>query len=462
MSASSPTFTSSSPQIGHLRVQIVGAVHTPDDPDYDGARRAWNLTVEQSPAVVVEPTSADEVVVALRFARTAGLPVAVQATGHGVTRAADGALLLLTRRLDDVVVDPVARRARIGAGVTWEPVLAAAQEHGLAPLVGSAPHVGAVGYTLGGGMGWIARRHGLAADRVVMVEIATADGELRRVTADSDPDLFWALRGAGVGSFGVVTAMEIELVPVTMVTGGNLLYPVEMAPDVMARFRDWTPDLPDGFTAAVTIMNYPPLEIVPEPVRGRSFVLVRGCHVGDPGDAEGLLADWRDWRVPAIDLFGLMPFTQVAAISQDPVDPVPACVTSERIRELSDDVIDTVIEHTTGAPPPLLFSELRLLGGAIGTGDSAASEALRGASFTLQSVGITPTVDAVRETQERLEAMRSQLRPWSAGGAYLNFLEGGERRARARSAFSGSSWERLRRVKSQVDPTGMMAHGLMV
>ena len=398
----------------------------------------------------------------MRFARSHGLPVAVSATGHGMVRTADGAVLVLTRRLDGVAVDPDARRAVLGAGVQWGPVLALAQTHGLAPLLGSAPHVGAVGYTLGGGYGWLGRQHGLAADRVVSFELVTPDGTVHRPSRAVERDLFDALRGGGAGTLGVVTAMEIELVEVDTVVAGNLLYPVEDAAEVMARFRDWARDLPEAMTAAVTVMNFPPLPEVPEPVRGRSFVIVRGCHCGDPAEADALLDHWRSWRQPVLDLFGPMPFAESAAISQDPVDPMPAAVTSEVLADLDDAAIGAIVDHTApgDTPPLVIFSEARRLGGAIGRGDSPAGERLRDAGYLLESVAVVPEPGLAPVVEGMMARLREGLAGSATGAAYLNFLEGEEKAIRARDAMTAAAWDRLCELRTRLDPDGMMARGL--
>ncbi len=461
MSVTLEPLTPTADAVAQLRLQLAGIVHAPADLTYDDARLAWNLSVGQAPALVVEPVSADDVVVALRFARATGLPVAVQTTGHGLARAADGALLINLRRLDGVSVDPAARRARLGGGATWGPVLAQAQRHGLAPLLGSAPHVGAVGYTLGGGMGWLARRHGLSADLVHSIDLATADGTILTVTRDRDAELFWALLGGGAGTLGVVTAMEVELVEVTTVTAGNLFYPGDQAREVMARFREWVSDAPADLTAAVSVMNFPSLDVVPEALRGRTFTIVRGCHCGDAADAEKQLAFWRDWRAPAIDMFGPMPFTEIATVSQDPVDPVPGASSAELLTDLPDDLIDSIVRHTTEQPgPPILtFTEIRHLGGAIGTGDNAASDALRDARFVAHSVGVTATSDDAATVMATLASLHADLRRHGTGHAYLNFLELDERRHRVRDAFGEAGLERLRAVKHRVDALGRFDHG---
>ena len=451
-------------ELTRLRTEVAGPVSTSAEDTYDGARASWNRAFDLRPAVVVEPLDAADVVAAVRFAGRTGLGVGIQATGHGVAAAADDALLLATRRMDDVQVDPVARTARLGAGVSWGPVLAEAQLHGLAPLAGSAPHVGAVGYTLGGGMGWLARRHGLSADKVHALEVVTADGELRRVTADDDPELFWALRGGGAGSLGVVTAMEIELVPVSDVYAGNLLYPTELADEVFGRYETWVADVPDELTSAVVVMNFPPFEEVPEPIRGRSFVIVRGCWCGPSEEGGALIDSWRSWREPLLDAFGPMPFAEMAAISQDPVDPVPAQVCTDSLSALGPEVARTILGHTlpAGGPPELIFSEVRHGGGALARADRGAGHAALGdVTFLTHSVGI-PDPAAPDRLGTHLRKLRDALAPHRTRHAYLNFLDGEDRRARTREAFTAPEWERLRAVKTAVDPENRFCFGLVL
>lgn len=463
MSVAVPT-PSSPPaaDVAELRAQVEGPVATPSDPEYDGARASWNLAFDARPAVIVEPVGAGDVAAALRFAAAADLGVAVQATGHGIARTSDDAVLVSTRRLDEVTVDPAARTARIGAGAQWGPVLAQAQLHGLAPLAGSAPHVGAVGYTLGGGMGWLARKHGLSADKVRAFEVVTPDGRLRRVSADDEPELFWALCGAGAGGLGVVTAMEIDLVGVDRVYAGNLLYPAELAPEVFARFRDWVRDVPDELTSAVVVMNFPPFEEVPEPVRGRSFAMLRGCWCGPLERGAALVDEWRSWTQPALDLFGPMPFAQMAEISQDPVDPVPAMVATESLDDLAPGAVRAMIDHTlpSGGPPALIFTEVRHGGGALAApGGGAGRDRLRDVAFVTHSVGLLDPAAPAGLTSH-LDSLREALAPFRGHHAYLNFLDGEERRERTREAFTDREWARLRAVKAAVDPRDRLRHGL--
>lgn len=451
--------------VATLRMQVSGLVHERADDGYAAACAGFNLTHQQRPALVVEATSVHDVVAAVRFARRHGLGIGVQATGHGLARTTDErALLIVTRGLDTVDVDPVTRTAWVGAGVRWAPVLAAAQKHGLAPLLGSSPTVGAVGYTLGGGMGWLARKHGLSCDRVRRFELVTADGSVVEASAESNRDIFFALRGAGAGNLGVVTGMEIDLVEVTTVHAGNLHYPASMAHEVLARWRDWLPTVPDELTSAVALMNYPPLPEVPEPLRGRSFAILRGCHVGDPAEAASLLAHWRDWCAPELDSFGPMPFSDVATISNDPVDPMPGMSTGAWLDDLDATAIDALVAGTfpTHGPPTIVVTELRHAGGAIArpVTDTVAAFGNRDALVSLQMVGVTPTPDARDGFADHTAAVMEALGACRSGATYLNWLEGEEKRRAARTALGDRTSRLLAAIKAAVDPDDVFDRGL--
>ena len=343
--------------------------YLPGDPGYEEARLAWNRKVEQRPRLIVVAKSAQDVIAAVTFARQNGLGVAVQATGHGNVRPADDCLLILTKEMDGVEIDPVRQTARVEAGTQWGKVLAAAQEHGLAPLLGSSPTVGAVGYTLGGGLGWLGRKYGLSTDNVLQFEVVTSDGLLRTVSSTEHSDLFWGLRGGG-GSLGVITSMTIRLFPVSQVYAGNLFYPASMAKDVFRRYRDWIANAPDELTTSVLVMNFPPIPHLPDILRGQTFVMVRGCYCGDQAEGESLMRYWRDWQAPLIDDFKIIPFSEAATISNDPVDPMPGFNTGAWLRQLSDSAIDAIVDYASrrGWPSPLVFAEVRHAGGAIRTG----------------------------------------------------------------------------------------------
>jgi FAD/FMN-containing dehydrogenase len=443
--------------VRELRAQVRGSVIGPADNGYDAARTGWNLVASPRPALIVIADDTDDVVIAVRFAAAHRLPVAVRATGHGPGPAADDALLIVTSRLTGVTIDPVARTARIRAGAKWGAVLGPAQQHGLAPLLGSTTDVGAVGYTLGGGMGWLARKHGLACDSVRSIDLVTPDGVETRTSPQVNPELFWALTGAGAGTFGVVTEIEIELYPVDTVYAGNLFYPVELARDVLRRWRDWIVGMDENLTSAVTVINFPPLPVVPEPLQGRSFVLVRGAWSGLNIDrGRELIDQWRAWREPEIDRFGPMPFSNADAISMDPVDPLPSLLSSECFDTLHDNAIDIVVDAVVpvpGRPPMLLLAEFRHAGGAIRK-KAAGAVAARGRSgeVVLSMAGVPMDPQAFQVVEAHQRATRQRLETYVSGAAYLNFLDSDERRTRAGQAFAESDLERLSRVKIAMDP----------
>ncbi|MBA2534031.1 MAG: FAD-binding oxidoreductase, partial [Rubrobacter sp.] len=291
-----------------LRARLRGALLRPGEEGYDEARAAWNLNALQKPALVVVAESAADVVAAVRFARDEGLGVGIMATGHGVGMPSDGGLLVNTSRMRGVRVDPVARTAQVQAGALWKDVIPAAHAHGLATLAGSAPHVGVVGYTMGGGFGWLGRKYGLSSASVTEAEVVTAEGELIRVSADENADLFWGLKGGG-GNFGIVTSLEFRLYPLATVYGGSIFYPVEKAREVLDLYARWSAGLPDEMTTAVAFMNIPPLPHLPELLRGRSVVVVKGCYCGErSGKGEEMFRPVREGLgEPIIDTFREMP-----------------------------------------------------------------------------------------------------------------------------------------------------------
>src|SRR5215471_21205763 len=238
-----------------LQAAIAGQVFVPGEAGYDQARQAWNLAVDQRPAVVVEAGSATDVAPAVRFARAHGMRIAPQGTGHGAgpLEPLDGAMLLRMARMRTVHIDPAARTARAEAGAVWQDVIVPAAEHGLAGLAGNSPNVGVAGYTLGGGLGWLGRRYGLAANSVTAAELVTPGGDLVRADADHDSDLFWAVRGGG--GIGVVTALEMRLYPVGELYAGDLFFPIGRAAEVLHAWREWTATAPDDVTSLVHLLR---------------------------------------------------------------------------------------------------------------------------------------------------------------------------------------------------------------
>src|SRR5215469_15976139 len=326
-----------------LREAVTGEVFATGDAGYDQARQAWNLAIDERPAVVVMAESAADVAQALRFARTRGMRIAPQGTGHGAEplEPLRGAMLLRTSRMRSVRIDPVSRTARAEAGALWQDVTVPAGEHGLAALAGSSPNVGVTGYTLGGGIGWLARRYGLAANSVTAAEIVTPSGRFVRTDADHEPDLFWAVRGGG-GSVGVVTALEMRLYPVRDLYAGALFFPIQRAAEVLHAWREWTATVPDEVTSLGRILRLPPLPEVPDPLRGRAFALVEAAYLGEAGAGAALIQPLRQLG-PDLDTFAMIPAPALQQVNMDAAQPVPNQGDGAFLADLPAAAIDALV-----------------------------------------------------------------------------------------------------------------------
>ncbi|HSP73198.1 MAG TPA: FAD-binding oxidoreductase [Gaiellaceae bacterium] len=439
--------------IGALRARIQGDVVLPGEPAWDEARLAWNLAADQRPAAVVYAESAADVSATVQAAVASGLRVAPQGTGHGAMALGELAdtILLKTSRLRGVSIDPEARRGRAEAGVLWIEVVEEAVKHGLTALHGSSPDVGVVGYSLGGGIGWLARRYGLAVNGVTAVELVMADGRLVRADAETESDLFWAVRGGG-GSFGVVTAIELELYPIEEVYAGVLFFPAERGPEVLHAWRTWTETVPDEVTSVGRYMSFPPFPQVPEPLRGRSFVLVEAVFLGDEAEGAELIRPLRELG-PAMDTFATVPAIALTRLHMDPEDPVPGVGDGFMLRSLPPEAVDALVE-VAGAESgsPLLSVEVRHLGGALaqpqpGNGALASLDA----RFAVFAVGIgAPEIAAAVEAQ--LAKVQEALAPWRAEQAYFNFAEAD---TDAAGFYAPTVYRRLRAIRAEVDPDGV-------
>jgi FAD/FMN-containing dehydrogenase len=441
-----------------LRADVCGPVLVPTDPAVSTETAGFNAAVRHRPDVVVGATCAADVAAAVRWAAERGLSVAVQATGHGADVAVEGGVLVTTGRMTSVSVDPVARTARLGPGARWADVVEAAGPRGLAPLSGSSPAVGAVGYVLGGGLPILGRAFGFGADLVRSFEVVTADGRARHVDSGSEPDLFWALRG-GRGAFAVVTEMTVELLPLTTVYGGTILYPGAAAPEVLHRWRRWVLDQPDEMCTSLAVMRFPDLPFLPEPLRGQCVVALRVAYVGPPEEGERLLAPMRDAAPALEDAVGPLPWTASASIHRDPTDPMPVAQAGSTLRELPAEAVDALLGVAgPDAPLPLAMVELRHLGGAFAREPEAPNAVpARDAAFSLFTLGALapPVADAVPGA---LRAVRDALRPWAARGCLLTFLGEADAEAVSRN-WEPAVWARLRAVKAAYDPTEVFRQG---
>ncbi|MEA2471486.1 MAG: hypothetical protein QOE38_2485 [Thermoleophilaceae bacterium] len=445
----------SSTELRTLKALSSGPVISPSDSGYDEARAAWNLVADQRPAAVAIPENETDIAFAVAYAREAGLRVSVQGTGHNPVPLGDmsDSLLIRTHRMRQVEIDPGARRARVQAGAIWSDVSGPASAHGLAALAGSSPDVGIVGYTLGGGIGYLGRKHGIATNSVTAIELVTADGEHARVDASHDPELFWALRGGG-GNYGVVTAMEFKLYPVSALYGGWLAWPWEQSHEVISRWVEWTRTTPDEVTSMARILQLPPLPDIPEIVRGRQIVAVSAAILGSREDGEWLLGPMRDLR-PEIDTFAEMAPVGLSHLHGDPEHPVPGLSDTRVLDDLPPAAVDAFVEAAgPDAGTALLVAELRQMGGALGRdGEGHGALSRIDGDFVSFAVGMVMDEQMGAAVERDAGALMQAMEPYGHGRSYSNFAE---RPADAGSFYPDDVYARLRAVRARVDPDGLM------
>ena len=427
----------------------------PASPGWDEARKAWDLAVDQHPAAIALPESVAGVAAAVGFARRHGLRVATQGTGHNAAPLGPlgDTVLVKTHRMRQVRIDPDARTARAQAGAVWADVVGPAAGHGLAALAGSSPNVGVVGYTLGGGMGWLGRAYGLSASNVESFEAVTADGRLVRADACTEPDLFWALRGGG-GSFAVVTAVGLRLFGVTEVYAGLLWWPIDAAASVLHAWQELTAGgLPDELTTTFRFLRFPDVPDVPEPVRGRAFAVVDAIHLGTPAEADALLAPLRKLR-PVTDTVQMISMPALSHLHMDPEHPVPGVGDGIMLADLPAEAVTRLLGAAgpgTGSP---LGVELRHVSGEMkrarpGNGALAAVDA----EYALFAAAAAPTPQAVPAIGHQVAAVLSAMSPWAAAQTYLNLTETSRDPA---TFWTPQAYDRLRRIKAAVDPADLI------
>jgi FAD/FMN-containing dehydrogenase len=439
-------------EIEALRQAVAGPVSVPGDETWDLARQAWNLAVDQRPTAVVEAESAEDVVAVVRFARDHGLQVAPQGTGHASQPMGplDDTILLKTHRMRGIEIDPERRIARIEAGVLSLEVSEAAAAHGLIGLPGSSPDVGVVGYALGGGVSFLGRSLGLAANSIVAAELVTPDGRLVRADAETETDLFWAIRGGG-GNFAVVTALEMRLFPITEVYAGSLFFPIERSAEVLGAWRKWAEDQPDAMTSIGRLMQFPPFPQIPEPLRGNAFVMVEAIYLGPEAEGTELLEPMRELG-PSLDTVQTIPAKALTTVHMDPDQPVPGAGDGMLLRDFTPEAIDALADIVPGSP--LLSVEVRQVGGALrrSPANHGAVAMLDGA-FLMYAVGGAPTPEVKHAVETAVDRVLTALAPWSALTTYANFTE---HRVDPRRIWPEHVYHRLRRIKSQVDPAGLI------
>jgi FAD/FMN-containing dehydrogenase len=444
--------TSSTADIGNdLEGRVAGPLLRAGDLFLAAEVAPFNRARTPRPVLAVGATGTGDVAATVGWAALRGHRVAVQATGHGLTSSLAGAVLVTTKRMSWVEVDPLARVARAGAGATWAQVIAAAAPHGLMPLAGSSSRVGGVGYTLGGGLGPLGRKYGFAADLVRRMRLVTFEGAVHEVDPEQEPELFWALRG-GKGNFGIVTELEFDLVPVTRLYGGGIFFGADAAADVLHAYREWAPTLPDETTSSVALLRLPPLPELPEPLRGRFVVHLRMAHLGPAAEGAVLAAPMRAVAPALLDVLADMPAAALDAIHMEPTEPMPAREQGVTLTGLPAEAVDALLAAAgpDADAPSLIMAEIRQLGGALAR-RPAVPNAVAGRSAAYSVLAVAPEDGPAAEVVHRLAQ-------WSTGGALLNFL-GAATAERIRSLWAPAELERLLAVKRLHDPANVFAHG---
>jgi len=444
--------------VADLRHRLTGPAFLPGEPGYSRECSTYNLLTPLRPRVAVGAGTAADVQAAVRFAAEHGLGVAVRGGGHIVARQDEGIVVINTRRMRAVSVDADARRARFGGGALWQDVLDAVTPLGLAPMNGSSPTIGATGYLLGGGHSpCLGRSLGWAAEYISALELVTADGQVRRVTAESEPELFFALRGTK-GNFGLVTAVESEIFPVTHIYGGGLWFAGEHVAEVLHAWREWVADIPDEMSTSVAIQRLPPDPALPEPLRGAFVVHVRVAYNGAAGEGEKLLVRLRAAAPVVLDTVGELTYAQAATIHLDPPVPLPYADRSCGLAELTAQAVDALVRFAGPQSGCQLASiEIRHLGGALDreprTPDAVAA---RGLPYQLFAFGVGPE-EQMPALRAQLATMVDQMRPWADTRRMVSFLSPDEAAGQPvmREIYGAELYDRLARIKRDYDPANM-------
>jgi hypothetical protein len=438
-----------------LRDALVGTAVSYGEPGWDEARQAWNRSADQQPALVVEAATIGDVASTVRFAAANGLRVAVQSTGHGATTLEELAdtILLRTRRMSGVEIDPERRRAKVQAGALWRDVVTAAGRYGLVCLHGLAGTVGVAGYALGGGVGWLVRREGFCAAHILSFEVVKADGSTLHVDEQTAPDLIWALRGGG-GRGVAVTSFEFKLFDLPTAYAGTLMWPIESAEEVVHAYREWVVDLPRELTSNVRLRRFPSAPGVPAPLRGRKLVSVTLAYAGDAELGARLVAPLRAVAVPCVDTLATIPGADLVDIAGDPTQPLPSLGHSRLLSHFDWATAEAYLELGGAASnTPLISLEIRHLGGALrcgdhdpGAGGAVYADAL---AFGVGAAG-SPAA-----SQEVLAALAEFEITFSPFGCERRTILTFDEQERLGDAFSASTARRLEAIARAYDPMGL-------
>jgi FAD/FMN-containing dehydrogenase len=434
-----------------LRARFGEQLLLPRDAAYEAGRFSHNLAYDRRPAAIVRPGDAEGIAAAVRAARALDLDIAVRGGGHSVAghSTSDGGLLIDLREMRAVDIDPFRMTGTAQGGATTGEYTAASQAHGLATPFGDTGNVGLGGLTLGGGIGWLARAHGMTIDNLLAVDLVTADGEVETISESSDAELFWALRGGG-GNFGIAARFRYRLQPVHIVTAGALVLPLTRA--VLRGVVDASLEAPDELTQISFVLNLPPAPFVPAELVGTPAVLVLPVVIGDPGAGATAMAPFRSLAAPIADLVQPMPYETMYQLTQDGRHPGASVMRSSFATELPDSAIDAIIERHATPEGSAAITQLRVLGGAMGRVPAAAT-AFAHRDAQLMTAVIAHVAGDAAETEAWVDAYHAQL-SGGATGVYSNFL-GNEGDARVRQAYPEPTYQRLAAVKRRVDPANV-------
>ena len=447
-----------------LRAGLAGTLLLPGEAGYDAAKAPWLRIIDQHPALVVEAENTADIVLAVSYARTQGLPLGVQATGHGIAKACDGGLLLKLNKMTTIDLDAPARRVKVGPGVSWKELLTATQPRGLVAPSGQVSSVGVIGYTLGGGIGWLVRKHGECCEYVRGATVVLASGEVVRASATENPDLLWALRGGG-GNFGVVAELELELVaePAPMLAGLRW-YPMARVAELLPRYRDWAATLGPATSSVLRLMSVPDQKPFPDSIRGKSACVIGLCHA-DPATQAQVKASLAVFGEPALDQVATMPYPAIAAT--EPASHEPFASTHDQggfLRELSGEAIELLVGIGQSEFPPLLQLEIIQLGGHLTptVPGPPANQASRTptAPFMVHTVA-EPKMSSPKKVRQATDETFARLAPVLTGEVYYNYLRG-DQQARVAAAFDEGSWLRLRELKRRYDPENLFRLNLNI
>jgi len=445
--------------IDALRQQIAGAVFARGDEGLAREVACFNSAVAHAPDVVVGAASAADVAAAVRFAAKHKLPVSILATGHGATQSLTAGMIITTSRLDTLRVDPDTRIATIGAGLRWRPVIDAAAGHGLAPIIGSAPHVGAIGYTLGGGLGPLARTYGFSADYVRGFEVVTADGEILRANRAEHPDLLWALAG-GKGGLGVVTSMEFALIPLTKLYGGSLFFDTPHIETALRAWTDWVHTAPETATTSVALLRFPPIDAIPAPLRGRNVLSLRYAFIGDAAEGARVIAPLRAAAPVYIDGVSEIPATAIGTVHNDPEGPLPAWTRGMMLRAIDQELVTRLLDVIgPGKQVPITGVEIRHVGASATAREPEGGNAVGGrqSPFTFAIIGAPNPALFEKVVPSFADALQSAIANWMSPETNINFAIPIRSAEHYASCWPAATLARLERIKTKYDPTGLFA-----